>query len=95
MNKRWKSALYVALIIAVVAVIWLMFGNTNPNIETPDEDNEVLTWEEVADSWTTTFTYENTNTFEEDVMKDLEWFFGNNNWYEDVEWEYWFTSPEN
>ena len=43
MNKRWKSALYVALIIAVVAVIWLMFGNTNPNVEIPDEDNEVLT----------------------------------------------------
>jgi len=70
-----------------------MFGNTNPNIETPDEDNEILTWEEVSDSWTT-FTYENTNTFEEDVMKDLEWFFWNNNWYEDVEWEYWFTNPE-
>ena len=32
--------------------------------------------------------------FEEDVMKDLEWFFGNNNGYENVEWEYWFTSTE-
>jgi hypothetical protein len=36
-----------------------------------------------------------TPTFEEDVMKDLEWFFGNNNGYEDIQWEYWFTSPEN
>ena len=36
-----------------------------------------------------------TNTFEEDVMKDLEWFFNDNNGYEDVQWEYWFTNPEN
>ena len=33
-----------------------------------------------------------TSSFEEDVMKDLEVFFNNNNWYENVEWEYWFTN---
>ena len=94
MNKRWKIALYVVLVLAIIAVIWLMFGNTNPNVETPsDVDNEVLTWEEISDSWTTV-TYENTDTFEEDVMKDLEWFFWTNNGYEDVEWEFWFTSTE-
>jgi hypothetical protein len=40
-------------------------------------------------------TYEQKDTFEEDVMKDLEWFFWNNNGYENVEWEFWFTNPEN
>jgi hypothetical protein len=73
-----------------------MFGNTNPSVEAPDsEDTEVSVEEKVSDSWNNTLTYENTDTFEEDVMKDLEWFFGNNNGYEDVEWEYWFTNTAN
>jgi hypothetical protein len=28
-------------------------------------------------------------------MKDLEGFFNDNRGYEDVQWEYWFTNPEN
>ena len=96
MNKRWKIALYVVLILAIIAVVWLMFGNTNPDVETPDyEDTETPVEEETVDTWNTnTVSYENTDTFEEDVMKDLEWFFWNNNGYEDVQWEYWFTSTE-
>lgn len=70
-----------------------MFGNTNPDVEI-DTDTEITTEEEITDTWDTT-SYNNTDRFEEDVMKDLEWFFGNNNGYEDIEWEYWFTSPEN
>jgi hypothetical protein len=31
--------LYVVLVLAIIAVIWLMFGNTNPNVETPDYEN--------------------------------------------------------
>ena len=70
-----------------------MFWNTNPNVEVaPSSDTETSTWWEVEDLW---FNYEKTDTFEEDVMKDLEWFFWNNNGYEDVQWEYWFTNPEN
>ena len=94
MNKRWKVALYVVLLLALIAVVWLMFGNTNPSVETPDSEDTEVPVEEVSDQWNNTFTYDNTATFEEDVMKDLEWFFGNNNWYEDVQWEYWFTSTE-
>ncbi len=72
-----------------------MFGNTNPNVETPDYENtDTPIEEETVDTWNNTINYENTNTFEEDVMKDLEWFFGTNNGYEDIEWEYWFTSDE-
>ena len=97
MNKWWKYALYITIILLLALVIRLMFGNTNSNVEiSTGEDNEVLTWEAVEETWTNnTVSYGNTATFEEDVMKDLEWFFGNNNWYEDVQWEYWFTSTAN
>ena len=97
MNKWWKYALYITLILLLALVIRLMFGNTNPKVEISNgEDTEVLTWEEVKEIWTNnTVNYKSTDTFEEDVMKDLEWFFGNNNWYEDVQWEYWFTSTAN
>lgn len=97
MNKWWKYALYITLILLLALVIRLMFGNTNPKVEISNgEDTEVLTWEEVKETWTNnTVNYKSTDTFEEDVMKDLEWFFGNNNWYEDVQWEYWFTSTAN
>ena len=70
-----------------------MFWNTN--INTPsDTEIEIWTWGEITNIWEVP-NDENADTFEEDVMKDLEWFFGNNNWYEDVEWEFWFTEPEN
>ena len=97
MNKWWKYALYITIILLLALVIRLMFGNTNPKVEISNgEDTEVLTWEEVKETWTNnTVNYKSTDTFEEDVMKDLEWFFGNNNWYEDVQWEYWFTSTAN
>ena len=70
-----------------------MFWNTT--VKTPsDTEIEIWTWGEITSVWEVS-NDENVDTFEEDVMKDLEWFFGNNNWYEDVEWEFWFTEPEN
>lgn len=93
MKKSLKITLYIILILAILVVVRLMFWNTN--IKTPITiDTEIWSWEEITSIWSTS-NYEDTDTFEEDVMKDLEWFFGNNNWYEDVEWEYWFTEPEN
>ena len=94
MSKWWKITVDVMLILAIIAVAWLMFWNTNPNVEIKnDTDIETLTWENVE---VIPETVDNeTPTFEEDVMKDLEWFFWNNNGYEDVQWEFWFTSPEN
>ena len=93
MSKWWKITLYVILILAIIAVAMLMFWNTNPDVEIQtDTDTEVLTWEIIEE--TPEIVDNETPTFEEDVMKDLEWFFGNNNWYEDVEWEFWFTNPE-
>ena len=94
MSKWWKITLYVMLILAIIAVVWLMFWNTNPNVEIQnDTDIETLTWENVE---VIPETIESESpTFEEDVMKDLEWFFEGNNGYEDIQWEYWFTNPEN
>ena len=96
MNKWWKITLYVVLVLAIIAVVRLMFWNTNPNVEIQNDtdiDTNALTWEN-AEEITGNINAE-VPTFEEDVMKDLEWFFGTNNGYEDVQWEYWFTSPEN
>ena len=96
MNKWWKITLYVVLVLAIIAVVRLMFWNTNPNVEIQNDtdiDTNALTWENAEDI--TGNINAKTPSFEEDVMKDLEWFFGTNNGYEDVQWEYWFTSPEN
>ncbi len=61
------------------------FSKTTVDSQTPTEENID---ENINDSET------KTNTFEEDVMKDLEGFFNDNNWYENIEWEYWFTNAE-
>ena len=95
MNKWWKITLYVVLVLTIIAVVRLMFWNTNPNVEIQNDtdiDTNALTWENAEDI--TGNINAETPSFEEDVMKDLEWFFGNNNGYEDVQWEYWFTNPE-
>lgn len=74
-----------------------MFWQTNIKTQvSTDTDSEILIEQEISENnWNTVDLEPQNNTFEDDVMKDLEWFFNNNNWYEDVEWEYWFTNPEN
>jgi len=99
MQKRLKITLYIILILVIVAVIWLMFWKTGTNTETPTDTNteKISTWEETEnsnDNWDTVELEIQENTFEDDVMNDLEWFFNDNNGYEDIEWEFWFTSLE-
>ena len=74
-----------------------MFWQTNIKTQvSTDTDSEILIEQEISENnWNTVDLEPQNNTFKDDVMKDLEWFFNNNNWYEDVEWEYWFTNPEN
>ena len=73
-----------------------MFWQTNIKTQvSTDTDSEILIEQEISENnWNTVDLEPQNNTFKDDVMKDLEWFFNNNNWYEDVEWEYWFTNPE-
>ena len=91
MKKGRKIALYCVIIIAIIAVIYLMFWFPKYEAGEVDSTPEILTWEEnmeIEDTYTEDYS------FEEDVMEDLEWFFGNANGYENVEWEYWFTDAE-
>lgn len=72
-----------------------MFWSFKPNSETI-EDIQIPVEENTDENTDNSQEIQvQTDTFEEDVMKDLEWFFGNNNGYEDVQWEYWFNNPEN
>lgn len=93
MKKRLKTTLYCIIAIAIIAVVWLMLWNIKTNTKKVDNVNiENITWEDINEN-TNTLNVEDA-TFEEDVMKDLEWFFNNNNWYEAVEWEYWFIDAD-
>ena len=99
MPKRIKILLYTILILVIIAVVWLMFWTKNPKEDiTKNIEIEALSWNEIINNdnnWNIVNLDVQNDTFEEDVMKDLEWFFGNNNGYEDVQWEFWFTNPEN
>lgn len=70
-----------------------MFWSIKPDVKSP-EDIQIPMEEYVEENAENTQESQ-TDSFEEDVMNDLEWFFGNNNGYENVEWEFWFTNPEN
>lgn len=98
MPKRVKITLYVILVLAIIAIVWLMLWNISTQPAEPiAPEIEILTWTEITndDNWNTVDIVSQTAKFEDDVMKDLEWFFNNNNWYEDVQWEFWFTSSVN
>ena len=74
-----------------------MFWQTNLKTETPanlDTEETLTEQESLENNWDTIDLEAQNNTFEDDVMKDLEWFFNDNNGYEDVEWEFWFTNLE-
>ena len=95
MSKWLKISLYVLLILAVIAVVWLMLWNSKPVIESP-EDIQISVEESTEQNIENIQEVQpQIETFEDDVMKDLEWFFWTNNGYEDVQWEYWFNNPEN
>ena len=91
MPKRIKITLYIILVLAIIAVVRLMFWQTNLKTETPVnlDTEEILTEQEsIENNWDTISLEPQNNTFEDDVMKDLEGFFNDNNGYEDVQWEY-------
>ena len=97
MKKYLKIGFYVLLIIAITIVALLMLGTQKPvNLETglSPEYLPSETKEEVEPQVEEPIIKESTPTFEEDVMKDLESFFGNSNGYENVWWDFWFTNEE-
>ena len=95
MNKWLKSILYIVLILAIITVIYLMFWNRKIN-DGDSIDNTTQTEENVET--TNENNLENTaienNNNEEDIIKDLESFFGNDNWYENIGWDFGFINTE-
>ncbi len=93
MKKRLKAILLLILVLVIWVVLYLSFGwwRRNDNIEVPSTPDVDL---DVAEPTEPIKLEEEEWDFEEDVMKDLEWFFNNTNWYENIEGEYWFTDAE-
>lgn len=94
MKKQLKVILLLILLIIIWIILYLWFwSRKNNNIS-----DKPITTENIAETWEISeinITENEEWDFEEDVMKDLEWFFNDNNGYENVEWEFWFTNPEN
>ena len=94
MDKYLKFALYALLIIAIIVVASLMLGNPSKIDVKPNLTPEVWTFEnevELVENPENVTVEQTAPTFEEDVMKDLESFFGSTNWYENMQWEFWFN----
>lgn len=93
MKKRLKVVLLLILLLVIWVVLYLSFwGRRNDSVK-----NEPTTPEVVVETWEVSEPIsleEEEWDFEEDVMKDLEWFFNSTNWYENIEGEYWFTDAE-
>lgn len=93
MNKKIKLVLYCILGIILIVAIFLMLWKTKNDAGEPDATPEISTWadvEEVQNNYPE--ETQTTQSFEDDVMNDLEDLFNNSNGYENVEWEFWFTS---
>lgn len=91
MKKEVKIILYCVLgVILIVALCLFLWQSKNEAWEADEitEEQEMMEIE----------TRQRDNTqqpswnFEEDVMNDLESFFNDNNWYENIQWEFWFVS---
>lgn len=95
MSKRLKITLYIILILIIIAVVWLMFWNSKQVWESSIDDMDYIDENVNKDIEDTQEIQPQAESFDADVMKDLEWFFGNNNWYENLEWEFWFNNLEN
>ena len=93
MKKRLKVVLLLILLIVIWVVAYLSFGWRRNDVV----DNKPLKPEVIEENWENVEPIkleEDEWNFEEDVMKDLEWFFNNTNGYENIEGEYWFTNIE-
>ena len=92
MKKGIKMALYCILAIILIIVIYLMLGISKDNAGEPDTTPEIFTWTEEIEIQNKFPQDQPTQNFEQDVMDDLESLFNNTNGYENIQWEFWFTS---
>ena len=93
MKKRLKVVLLLILLLVVWVVLYLsLWWRRNDKVKEEPATPEVIT--ETWDVIEPISLEEEEWDFEEDVMKDLEWFFNSTNWYENIQGEYWFTDAE-
>ena len=92
MKKRIKIVLYCILWIILIITISLMSWWRKFNAWEPDATLEELIWEDWSEIENNSPKIQPSQSFEEDVMNDLEDLFNNSNGYENIEWEFWFTN---
>ena len=92
MKKRIKIVLYCILWIILIITISLMLWWRKFNAWEPDTTLEELNWGDWSETENNSPKIQPSQSFEEDVMNDLEDLFNNSNGYENIEWEFWFTS---
>jgi len=93
MNKKIKIVLYCILGIILIIAIFLMLWKSTNDAGEPDTTPETIIWEDLVEIQNDyPEDTQRTQSFEEDVMNDLENLFNNSNGYENIGWEFWFTN---
>ena len=100
MKKEVKIILYCVLGIILILVLCLTIWwrkhsawepDINPNIE------PWILWQEINEENYIEEQHieeQSSQTSEQDILNDLESLFSNTNWYENVEWDFWFIGSE-
>ena len=99
MKKETKIILYCVLGIILITVIWLMLWWPKQDAWEPDVIPNITpesVWQEIwnTEDQNNDIQPQNSNDSEKEILNDLENLFRSNNGYENVEWEFWFTSSE-
>ncbi len=99
MKKEVKIILYCVLGVILIVVLCLMIWWRKHDAWEPDVLPTVtpeLIWQEINEN-NNEVSNEiiNNSSSEQDILNDLEALFNNNNWYENVEWDFWFISSDN
>ena len=98
MKKEVKIILYCVLGVILIVVLCLMIWWRKHDAWEPDVIPTVtpeLIWQEINGNNDTSDEVINNSNSEQDILNDLEALFNNNNWYENVEWDFWFISSDN
>jgi hypothetical protein len=100
MKKEVKIILYCVLAMLIIVVFCLMIWWPKHDAWEPDVSPSVtpeLIWQEIDENSQPSESWENQVSLssEQDILNDLETLFNSNNWYENMEWDFWFISSDN
>ena len=95
MKKELKIVLWCVLAIILIVLLFVFLWTGKNQVWEPNEtETEILTWEETQIPDETQQDQKDSNS-EQDILNDLSALFSNSNWYEDIEWEFWFIGWDN